>query len=322
LNLSAATIRNVLAELEEDGFLTHPHTSAGRVPTDRGYRFYVNSIVNIQRLAVEEERRIKDEYARRRREIEDLLSSTTRVLSALSNCTGFILPPMMDSGIEKLRRVELIPVKDNQVLAVLVSDSGFVRDQIILLKKEPDEESLRSVTRYLNERLSGLSFTEAQTRLLAEMDDFHRQKDEQHEILLSLSKLLFGPDFKKDLYVEGAGNLLKFPEFQDYESMRQFSRLVDEKQALGEVLKKSLTQEGLQVKIGMEYSPELKDFAVVSTTYQMHGRLVGALGILGPKRMHYERMMAIVNTVAKIMNNYLEGKSDFGELEDKNDQHR
>jgi heat-inducible transcriptional repressor len=282
----------------------------------------VNSIVNIQRLAVEEERRIKDEYARRRREIEDLLSSTTRVLSALSNCTGFILPPMMDSGIEKLRRVELIPVKDNQVLAVLVSDSGFVRDQIILLKKEPDEESLRSVTRYLNERLSGLSFTEAQTRLLAEMDDFHRQKDEQHEILLSLSKLLFGPDFKKDLYVEGAGNLLKFPEFQDYESMRQFSRLVDEKQALGEVLKKSLTQEGLQVKIGMEYSPELKDFAVVSTTYQMHGRLVGALGILGPKRMHYERMMAIVNTVAKIMNNYLEGKSDFGELEDKNDQHR
>src|SRR5262249_8990811 len=160
--------RNVLAELEKEGFLTHPHTSAGRIPTDRGYRFYVDSIANIQKLAHEEERRIRDQYTQRRRELEDLMLSTSRVLSALSNCTGFVLPAQVQT--EKLRRVELIPVTGNQILGVMVSESGFVRNQMINVEHVPSEEVLRNASRFLNERLSGLSFNEAQGRLLHELD--------------------------------------------------------------------------------------------------------------------------------------------------------
>lgn len=303
LNLSPASIRNVLAELEKEGFLTHPHTSAGRVPTDRGYRFYVNAIVNIQQLAVEEEKQIRDEYSHRMREINDLMQSTTRVLSSLSSCTGFVLSPAVD--VEKLRRIELIPVSETQVLAVLVSDTGLVRNQMIQVAHTPNDETLRTTSQFLNERLSGLNFTEAESRLLIEMDRFNVEQNNREAFLRELSKGLFGPAPIADLYVEGASNILKFPEFQDYEAMSHFARLVDEKHTLGKVLNKEIKKQGLQVRIGLETSPELKNFSVVSSSYEMNGRLVGVLGILGPKRMEYERMMAIVNTVAQLVNRAL-----------------
>ena len=309
VNLSPATIRNVLAELESEGYLTHPHTSAGRIPTDRGYRFYVDSIVNIQRLAAEEESRLRDEYARRRRAIEELMLSTTRVLSALSNCTAFALPPKVD--LERLRRVELIPVGPHQMLAVMVSESGLVRNQMMEMEQVPNEELLRNASRFLNERLDGLTFTEAQSRLLTELERFHQDYSDEVDLLRTISKSLFWTEARKDLYVEGASNVLKFPEFRDYETMRSFAQLVDEKEALSKVLTRGLSQEGLQVRIGSEYFPELKEFSVVSSGYHVHGRPVGVIGILGPKRMEYERMMALVNTVARLMNRYLEGRSDF-----------
>lgn len=313
VNLSSATIRNVLAELEKDGFLTHPHTSAGRMPTDKGYRFYVDSIVNIQRLAAEEEKRITEEYARRRREIEDLMLSTTRVLSVLSHCTGFVLPPKVN--VERLRRIELIPVNGTQLLSVLVSETGMVSNQMIDMDRVPDEEVLRRASRFLNERLSGFALTDAQGRLLKELDQFQNEQRAETDLLRQLGRNLFGVELRKDLYVEGTSNIFKFPEFQDYDSMRSFAQLVDAKEALGEVLAKGLSREGLQVRIGAEFVPELKNFSVVSTGYSIRGRPVGVLGILGPKRMEYERMMAIVNTVARLVNGYLEGQNQLGHEE-------
>ncbi len=306
LNLSPATIRNVLADLEKEGYLTHPHTSAGRIPTDRGYRFYVDSIAQVQKLAHEEEQRIKEEYTRRRREIDELMLSTTRLLSALSNCTGFVLPGKVET--EHLRRVELIPVSHTQILGVLVSDTGFVRNQMIEVERVPDDDTLRNASRFLNERLAGLSFSDAQLRFLEVLDQFHRQRNEQLDLLQTLSKYLFGAEVRKDIYLEGSSNVWKFPELHDVETMRNFSQFIDEKQALSEVLTRGLTKDGLQVRIGSEYFPELKDFSVVSSGFHMHGRPMGVLGILGPKRMEYERMMAIVNTVAQLMEKFLQGE--------------
>jgi heat-inducible transcriptional repressor len=310
LKLSPASIRNVLADLEKEGFLTHPHTSAGRIPTDRGYRFYVDSIANIQRLAAEEERRIQEEYSRRRKEIEDLMAATSRVLSALSHCTGFVLPHKSD--VERLRRVELIPISHDEILGILVSESGIVRNQSIRVNGVPDDTTIRKASRFLNEQLAGLSFGDAQRRLVSELDNFHTRQAVHADLIRALSKNLFETEVRKDLYVEGATNILKFPEFHDYESMRHFAQLVDEKEALGEVLVRGLNTAGLQVQIGSEVDPDLKDFSVVSSGYRVNGRPVGVLGILGPKRMEYERMMAIVNTVANLVNRFLEGPDGNG----------
>jgi heat-inducible transcriptional repressor len=304
LNLSAATIRNVLADLERDGFLTHPHTSAGRIPTDKGYRTYVDSIMHIQNLALEEEKRIRAEYSRRMKEVEDLMVSTTRVLSALSQCTGFVLPPVM--GNDRLRRLEIIPLSGKQILGILISEAGVVRNQVMNVDQAPNEETLRMVSRFLSDRLAGLSFNEAQSRLITEMDNFNAGQFAKQEFLSSLSRELFNMPVKNDLYFEGTSNMLNFPELQDYESIRSFANLVDEKQALGEVLTRELSRQGIQVKIGSEDLPELKHFSVVSSWYQVRGRPVGVLGILGPKRMEYARMMSIVNTVASLVNRFLD----------------
>lgn len=307
LNLSPATIRNVLAELEKEGYLTHPHTSAGRMPTDRGYRFYVDSIVKIQRLAAEEEERIRQEYFRRRRELEDLMQSATRVLSTLSHCTGFVLPPKVAE--EKLMRVELIPLSASQILGVLISETGLVRNQLIDIERMPEEETLRRAARFLNERLSGLNFSEAPAKLTTELELFHREEALQAELLSHLASELFDAEVgRKGVYLEGTGNIFKFPEFQDYDGMRQFAQLVDEKQALGQLLAGTLSTKGLQVSIGSEVHPELKDFSVVSSGYEVNGRPVGVLGILGPKRMEYARMMSIVNSVADMLSRHLEGR--------------
>jgi len=303
LSLSPATIRNVQAELEEEGYLTHPHTSAGRIPTDRGYRFYVDSIAKIQRLAVEEESQIREEYMRRVSEIEDLMLSTTRVLSSLSHCTGFVITPQ--GSVERLRRIEIIPISENQVLAVLVSESGMVRNQKILMDQVPDEEDLHSASRFLNERLTGMGLHEAEARLASELVNYRSREARMQDLLGAISRNLGFAADKNDLYVEGAGNILNFPEFHDYESMRGLAQLIDEKRALTEILRRDLGQSGLQVKIGLEGVPELRDFSVVSTMYQFHGRPLGLLGILGPKRMEYERMVAIVNTVADLVNQFL-----------------
>ncbi len=237
------------------------------------------------------------------------MMSTTRVLSTLSHCTGFILPPKLHE--EKLRRIELIPVDRNHILAVLVSEGGMVRNQSIVVDRMPDDESLRTASRFLGERLAGLSFSEAHKRLLHELNLFHDRQQGQHEFLEVLSRHLFDGGERSDLIVEGTSNLFNFPEFQDYESMRSFAQLVDEKEALGLVLKRELNQKGLQVKIGAESSPELKNFSVVSTCYNVNGRPVGVLGILGPKRMQYDRMMAIVDTVANLVNRVLAGREDI-----------
>jgi heat-inducible transcriptional repressor len=305
LNLSPASIRNVLSDLEKSGYLTHPHTSAGRTPTDKGYRFYVDSIVHVQKLAVEEEKRIRHEYARRMKEVEDLMQSTTRILSTLSQCTGFAIAP--SGAEEKLRRVELIPVSAAQVLGVLVSETGFVHNQMIGVNQTPDEETLRAAVLFLNQRLVGLSFTDAQERFFTELTHFSDRQLVQREFMETLSQQLFEGTSQRGVYVEGASNILNFPEFQDYESMRTFAHLVDEKKLLGNVLNRELSKKGLEVKIGVESAPELKNLSVVSTCYQLHGRPMGVLGILGPKRMEYERMMSIVNSVANLVNRFLEG---------------
>ena len=319
LGLSPASIRNVLAELEKDGFLTHPHTSAGRIPTDLGYRFYVDSIVKIQKLAEEEESRIHAEYHRRIQEIEELMKSTTRILSSLSHCTGFIVKPKLFE--ERLRRIELIPVNNTQVLGVLVSESGMVRNQMVNVESVPEETALRFASRFLTEQLSGLSLMEAQNRFLSELEKFQLKQAAQKDFLEILSRNLFDMADESSVVVEGTSNILNFPEFRDLDSLRKFAFLVDKKEALANVLNTELNRQGLQVRIGKEASPEFKDFSVVSSTYKFHGRPMGILGILGPKRMEYERIMAIVKSVTELVNRFL-NQADIEMLEESSRDER
>jgi heat-inducible transcriptional repressor len=308
--LSPATIRHVMAELEEEGFLTHPHTSAGRVPTDKAYRFYVDSLADLQRLALIEEDRIRREYEDRIRQIEELMLTTSRTLSALSHFSGFVTPPRLEEA--RLRHVELVPLEGDRALVVLVSDTGMVKNRVVGFRRPIAADQLRSLARLLNEEFRGKTFSEVRDRILDRLDDLGQRQADLMDLARNFGREAFDLG-GEEIYLEGAGNILALPDFRDFDQVRSLAQLLDEKSRIGEIITNGLSkggdwgEGGLRVKIGSENKfPELRDLSLISATYTIQGRTVGVLGIIGPKRMEYPRMMSLVSYVAKSVSRFLD----------------
>jgi len=303
--LSSATIRNALGELEKEGYLHQPHTSAGRVPTDKGYRFYVDSLLDVQALAAAEEAKIRKDYQARAKELENLMVSTSHMLSSLSHYTGMVLSPRLDKSL--LRRLQLIPLGMNQILVVIVSQTGLIRHRVIALQREISSERLHQISDILNERLTGLPLAEVRTQILQHIEAIERESQETFSIARDVAREAF--DLKSgeaELYVDGQENIFSFPELNDYSQMSGLLRLIEEKNLLASVMERAMKSEGLSVKIGAENrQPAMRGVSLVSSTYKMGESTVGALAILGPRRMEYGRMMSLVEGVARVVNQLL-----------------
>jgi heat-inducible transcriptional repressor len=298
-NLSPATLRNLMAELEKDGFLTHPHTSAGRIPTDAGYKAYVNSLVELQRLAVEEEERIKQEYEKKTKEIESLLSQTSKILSGLSNYTGFITAPK--AKVNEIRNIELMQVSKSQVMVILLTKTGIVKHKMINLSI--DSEELYELKKFLNNKLRGLTVEEASKRLIVEVEKYQDKQNDMLQLAEQICNVI--DSIQEDIYVDGTSNVLSVPDFTDFESARSLMKLNEDKDRLIEIIGRDLDEATVNVKIGGQDLSELKNLSVVKTSYSYGDKIVGVLGIIGPKRMDYDKMMALVNSVSNIVNGFL-----------------
>lgn len=302
---SSATIRNVLAELEEEGYLTHPYTSAGRIPTDKGYRFYVDRLMEAQKLTQEEARRIEREYRAKRRGLEEVLRQTSKMLSHISHHAGFILSPTLDRSF--LKHIELVPLGGKRILAVLVIQAGLIRHKTIQLNYDLKRSQLYRISKLLNEKLSGLPLSQ----MREEMNRIIEQESNKYLGLLQAAKGLIGQAFtseESEIYLEGSANILASvkEDLYDYVKVGSVFRAIEEKRIILDIVRRLVQNEGVKVLIGREnLYPELKDFSVVSSTYKSGNRIVGALGIIGPKRMEYPKMVALVDFVAKAINNIL-----------------
>ncbi|MDR0823242.1 MAG: heat-inducible transcriptional repressor HrcA, partial [Endomicrobium sp.] len=174
IQLSPATVRNLMAELEEEGFLTHPHTSAGRIPTDKGYRAYVDSIIEIQEMAIEEEERIKQEYSQKSRELESVLSKTSKILSGLSQYTGFVMAPKMKYNA--IKNIELLPISQNEVLVILITNTGMVKHKRVGISL--NQQQLSRLRNFLNDNLSDVYLADASARIVQEIKSFKQNEEE------------------------------------------------------------------------------------------------------------------------------------------------
>ncbi|MEA5000773.1 MAG: heat-inducible transcriptional repressor HrcA [Endomicrobiaceae bacterium] len=298
-NLSPATLRSLMAELERDGYLTHPHTSAGRIPTDAGYRAYVDSLIELQRLAVEEEERIKKEYEKKTKEIDSLLSQTSKILSGLSNYTGFVMAPKAKHN--EIRNIELIQISSEQILVVLLTKTGLVKHKMINICI--DSEDLNELKQFLNSKLRGFSLEEAAKRIIVEVQKYQSKQQEMFKLAGYISNVI--EDIQDDIYMNGTSNVLGIPDFNDFETARCLMNLNEHKDRLIEIIGKDLEVPKIKVQIGGECASELKDLSVITTSYSDGNKTIGVLGIIGPKRMEYEKMMALVNSVSKIVNGFL-----------------
>jgi len=307
INLSSATIRNVMSDLEELGFLHQPHISAGRVPTERALRFYVNSVLKVKSLNPVEKKRIRRRYNFSELETSDIIKQTSEVLSILSHHMSLVSAPKLIGTI--LKHIEFIKFSRNRILIVFVSQSGFVQNRIIEESEDVSQDELDKYTNYLNEILVGLSLEELRLKIEEEMKKGKIIYDQMLSKALQLSKKALGKQPETELYVEGQINLLECPEFSEIEKMKTLFHTLEEKSLLLRLLDKTMEADGVQIFIGSE--TELLDMqtcSVITSPYRYGKNIVGALGIIGPTRMDYLRLIPIVEYSAQLVTEFLDAK--------------
>jgi len=297
LGVSSATIRNIMSDLEELGYITHPHTSAGRIPTDSGYRRYIESLMRVRDINRKEAKRIEEEYKLKRKSIEDIIKKTAEVLSGITHQTGIVLFPKFKRSMFK--HIDLVGIARRKVLVVLVMSTGIVKSFII----ETEEDlacDLVAITNLLNSDYYNLALEDIKEQLIrrlkSQRDSFHNIIKETTDIIESMLQL-FSED---ELYLGGASRLLTQPEFEDAGSAKSILRIFENKNALFRLLEGDPEEEGLKVYIGRENKcKDVQNCSIVTSTYRIKGALVGRLGIIGPTRMEYSHLIPVVNYISE-----------------------
>jgi heat-inducible transcriptional repressor len=310
LGVSSATVRNILAKLEEEGFVQQPHTSAGRVPTDRGYRFYVDLLLEIPRharAATAVEARLRRDTPDRR--IDTVLPQVSHMLSQASKSIGFAIRTANDGAV--FERVEFVPLTDTRALVVIVARGGHVIQKVIDLGEPLQADDLRHAANYLNAEFSGLPLHRAREAVLERIDEERVLYDVLLARAMRLATSTFAdlPD-QPTIYVEGTSSLLDNGSGLTMAMLQALLEMIEEKQRLLSLLNEYIDGPGLTVVIGAEHlDPNLRPFSLVASTYDAHGPGTGTVGVIGPTRMRYSRAIAVVEGAAQAVTRVLRDPS-------------
>lgn len=302
LNVSPATIRNVMSDLEKLGFIASPHTSAGRVPTLKGYRLFVDHLMTIQTIDDSTVNQLKSELSSPNQPA--LINQAADMLSQLTEFAGVVMTPKRERIA--LKHLEFLPLSEKRILVIIVSDDGNVQNRVIMVDKAIDSAQLTQASNYFNAHFAGLTYEDAQTQLHSEL------KKIQGEINTLMQAAFAQPEQEhEDVVISGERNLLKVDELStNVTSLRKVFNVLEQRTALVQLLDKSQNAEGIQIFIGGEsgYLP-LDECSMVTAPYQADGTVVGTLGVIGPTRMAYERVIPIVDITSKLLSNALSNQS-------------
>ncbi|MBV8172844.1 MAG: heat-inducible transcription repressor HrcA [Candidatus Eremiobacteraeota bacterium] len=297
LGVSPATVRAEMAALEDEGYLDQPHTSAGRVPSDRGYRYYVDRLIQPEVIGVEERELIRTEIHRARTQLDSAVDHASHVLSNLTRNIAFAVVPRLDN--QTYRHLQLIWVNPHRVHVVLVTDLGIAAQTTIDTSSEVDPDQLTRACNNLNAQLAGRSLHDIDVRLLEELTRETPLPADLVHALAGLFTMRDKAEVERRLFAGGANNLLDQQEFRDFRTLRAILELLEEQQTLYRWLQESLQHEGATVSIGHELgSADMNECSVVTIPYKVGDRNAGALGVLGPRRMQYARLLSLVGHVA------------------------
>jgi heat shock gene repressor HrcA len=305
--VSSATIRNAMKKLEDDGFLYQPHSSGGRIPTDKAYRFYVDYLSKIQKIASKERERIESEYKRGTDEINHVMLQTCKMLSALSHSAGFVFTSdVQDSTVQRL---DFIPLGPFNVLAVLVTAEGVVKHWPVRVNGIVSPARLMMLNNYINEQISGLTIRNAQRVLWENLNNGAGDNGGFCELACKILKEMADqqtPD--EQLYLEGMSQLIENIGQEDYGEFSQMVRVMEERDKfagfLNEKMQELQSNKDLKVSVSIgeenELS-ELKNLSIITSAYKVGDKTVGLLGIVGPKHMEYTKMMSLVNFIGDML---------------------
>jgi heat-inducible transcriptional repressor len=309
LNLSAATIRNVMADLEDLGYLRQPHTSAGRVPTGAGYHLFVESIMGTRTVPARVRQYIDEHLRETPADAEGLVSVTSHLLSELSQQVGIVVTPAIGETV--LQAIDFVPLTGARVLVVVVSQTGFVDNKVIDTERPLPREDLVRIGNYLTENFGGLTLRQVRDRLVGMMAEDRAKVYEILGTTLDLAKRSLDSIAAREVRVDGTTTVLSHPELADVGRVRRLIETFNDKARLVQMLNACVVGQGVRVVIGedSDLTSEL-DFSLVATRYRVGDRELGTLGIFGPSRMEYQRVVPLVHYLGEALSDMLAVTSD------------
>lgn len=303
LDLSAATIRNVMADLEDMGFLRSPHTSAGRIPTARGYRLFVDSLLRVNDLGSEEIHRIAEEMDSVD-SIQNLLERTSSMLSDITHLASVVMLPRLEQST--LNQVEFMSLSDNRILVVLVMSDNEIQNKIIHTARTFSASELEQAANYLNKMFSDKDLPEIRKEMLAELESMKDNVNQLMQAAIEMAQQAIDSGSKDDYVLAGETNLMGVSGWGDIDRLKRLFDTFNRKRDILHLLEQSINAKGVQIFIGEESGYEvLDDCSVVTSPYESEGQILGVLGVIGPTRMDYERVIPIVDLTAKMLGSAL-----------------
>jgi heat-inducible transcriptional repressor len=302
-HVSSATLRNIMAELEELGYLTHPHTSAGRIPTDLGYRYYIDSLISIEKDADDFGDQLKQVPPMKSDDLHELMEEASRFLASLSQCAGVVVAPSEPET--RYKHIEFLRLRGSQVLIIFVTATGIVQNKLIELDENIRQQDLNQFSAYLVDELEHLTLTEIREQLIEKLREEKMVFSRLMEETFRASQEIQEREQEK-VYIGGASRMLENPEFATVDKMRSLFKAFEDKYKLLRLLDRSVAAEGIKVFIGSE-NPffEIQGCSMVVSGYKAGGNVVGTLGVIGPTRMHYKQVIQVVDYTSKLLSKLL-----------------
>jgi heat-inducible transcriptional repressor len=301
LQLSSATVRNVMADLEELGFVASPHTSAGRIPTDKGYRFFVDTLLQLRPLDEAASEQIRRQFEASRDSSTDLVGAVSQLLSSATQLAGVVTLPRTRAA--QISQLEFVTLAENRVLVVLVYNDREVQNRILQTERRYSPDELKRASNYLNEQLRGHSLPEVRQEILRQLSEDHAHMNQMMLNAISVAQQVFDAgEGRLEYVIKGETNLMGVADLTNVEKLRRLFEAFNEKRDFLHLLDHSLKAERVQIFIGHESGYQiLDDCSVVTAPYADGDGVVGVLGVIGPTRMAYERVIPIVDMTAKLL---------------------
>ncbi len=305
LNLSSATIRNVMSDLEEMEFLDTPHTSAGRIPTDKGYRYYVDTLMNHENISKKDVYLFKEFFNDKNLNFldsQDIFNETSRLLGKISRLLSVVSQPNISKGV--FEKLEFVSVASDKILVVLKIKSGILKTVIMEITSEIPKSKLEKLSTYINEKLSGLTLELIRNTYVERIGEYrHKEPELIQSFIDSFEKLYADEESCNKIYIGGTGDLIMQPEFEDPKNFKEIINLAEDKNLVIHIFDKDASVENkVQISIGEENKDaKLKNYSVITTSYNLGG-VKGNIGVIGPKRMNYAKMVSLLEYTSKLIN--------------------
>lgn len=305
IELSSATIRNEMADLEELGYLEQPHTSAGRVPSHKAYRYYVDRLMKVVKLNTAEANKIKRYFEDRMSEVEQVMEKAAQVLSDTTHHISMVLKPQLKKSV--IKRIQIVKITERKAILLVVTDAGLVTDTVMTVPEGITPDYLEMISNLLTDKLSAKTLEEAEADLKCCLSENISFGSAFVTDILSAIETSVEPQGEKGILLAGTQNIIEYPDYMSIEKAKSFISVLQTKEMLYEMMKKA-TQLEFSVTIGQENEvKELRDLSVVTATYKIGGKSLGSFGVIGPTRMDYAKVISILGFVGQSLNSILSG---------------